>query len=444
MLAIACALMLTACGGGGSPAADTPAAASEKPADKPTAAAAAADTGASTGPEMKMGANAFYFAPTASYTQVGEMERATGGKLFAAWNPNDPKTALQPGMKITFFGAAQGCPNAHNGALVPLSDEALAQIETLTGIEAKAAMHTTRWTPSGNSEGCEADAHARDGASAVFLNAANGGAVGLFTTSGPQADGKAAFFGPYDTAGQNGVGANAHITGTFVNFRQSWSVDNPIRPWADDATARVRSVQSMGSNAIDTPVGQTAQGKQQMMATFLNRGCAKNLLAAGKPCQIQYLFNTAVVRGGVSDWSQVAWFQNGAVWFDPGQGGIPIVDGPIKTAGSATLDETSKLELFRSQGSASQHQNFKGRTFDVTIDFPQLMNAVRLSVAASMKTDVSRVADSDIAAMWGDGWNDRTSWVLLAGFVGQEVYNPDNIRRVQIAGGFRDLFVGAQ
>ena len=65
-------------------------------------------------------------------------------------------------------------------------------------------------------------------------------------------------------------------------------------------------------------------------------------------------------------------------------------------------------------------------------------------MALSLRVDVSKVGDSDVAAMWGSAWNDRDSWVLLSSFVGQEVYNPDGARRVQIAGGFRDLYVGPQ
>lgn len=440
MLALLCAATLTACGGGGGGTAADPVSkpTNEKPATAPV------DSGVSTGPAMRTGADVFYFAPEEAHVAVSAIEAQTGGKLFASWNPNDPQTSLQPGMKVMFFGAAQGCPSAHNGTLVPLSDDALGRVAALAGVDAAAAKGTTRWTPSGNSDGCVDSARGRDGASAVFLNPAKSGSVALFTTSGQQDDGQEAFFGPYGADGQNGVGANAHITGSFVNFRQAWGRADAIRPWAGSAKARVRSLQSLGAASVDAATGATAQGKQQMMATFINRECASTLLPTGKPCQIQYLFNTAIVRSGVSDWSAVSWFQAGGVWFDPGQGGIPIVDGPIKTPGVVTLDDTTKLELFRSQGSASQHKSFKGRTFDVTIDFDQLMNAVRATVALSIKTDIANVRDSDVAAMWGSAWNSRDEWVLLSSFVGQEVYNPDSLHRVQVAGGFRDLYVGAQ
>src|SRR5262249_6344725 len=85
----------------------------------------------------------------------------------------------------------------------------------------------------------------------------------------------------------------------------------------------------------------------------------------------------------VSDWSQVAWFRNGDVWFDPAQGGIPIVDGPIYGSGTITSDSKSKLPLFVSQGTATQHAAFSGRTFDVTIGFEQLANVLRIVAGPS-------------------------------------------------------------
>ena len=122
----------------------------------------------------------------------------------------------------------------------------------------------------------------------------------------------------------------------------------------------------MGAVQLDTVGGVAVQAKQQMMATFLNRDCMNEL--TGKPCQIQYLFNTAIARSGVTDWSAVSWFQNGGVWFDAAQGGIPIVDGPIFASGKTTADAKSKLPLFVSQGSATQQlhdRRWSGRDLPV-------------------------------------------------------------------------------
>jgi hypothetical protein len=179
-----------------------------------------------------------------------------------------------------------------------------------------------------------------------------------------------------------------------------------------------------------------------MMATFLNNTCARTV--SGQPCQVQYLFNTAIARSGVSDWSQVSWFKNGDVWFDPAQGGIPIVDGPIFASGQLTMDSRTRLPLFVSQGSATQHGSFSGRTFDVTISFEQLQNVLRIVAASRLGVELAALTDAQVAMVWGAAWNSREAWTVLSGDVGQEVYNPDSAYKVQIGGGFRSLYVGPQ
>ncbi len=447
----AVALLVAACGGGGGAGAD------QAPTGSGTdvgtgggtggidgGALPPPDDGGSTGPTPQDGPDALYFRPTSALAAAGALDRISGGSaLFAAWNPNDPKTALKPGLKIMFFGQAQGCAGGTEGPLTALSDSRLARVAGLTTLPHAAALPALRWTPSGHAGGCDSQAQDRDGASAVFVNADdNAGAVGMLTTSGKQDDGATPFFGPYGAAGQNGAGANAFITGTFINFRQAWGAADPLQPWTGSASARVRSVQSLGAVQLETTGSQAVQVKQQMMATFLNRSCMKE--TSGQPCQIQYLFNTAIARSGVSDWSQVSWFKNGDVWFDPAQGGIPIVDGPIYASGTITADSKTKLPLFVSQGSATQHQAFSGRTFDVTIGFDQLANVLRIVAARQLGVDMSTLTEGQLAKVWGSGWNRRDDWVLLSGHVGQEVYNPDSDHRVQIGGGFKSLYVGPQ
>jgi hypothetical protein len=428
------AVLVAACGGGGGGSTEPPV--SGGVAEQPQ------DGGDSTGPAPQDGPEALYFRPAAALAAEGAVDRLSGGsKLFAAWNPNDPNSALKPGMKVMFFGSAQGCAPGTQGPLVGLSDSRLTKIAALTSLPHAAAPQGLRWTPAA-AAACDSEVQGRDGASAVFLNADDSaGAVGMLTTSGKQDDGKAPFFGPFGAGGQNGAGTNAYITGTFVNLRQAWSGADPLQPWTGSAVARVRSVQSLGAVQLDT-AGPAVQAKQQMMATFLNTACQRAL--SGQPCQVQYLFNTAIARSGVSDWSQVSWFKNGDVWFDPAQGGIPIVDGPVHASGQMTTDSKTRLPLFVSQGSATQHAAFSGRAFDVTIGFDQLQNVLRIVASRKLGVELANLTEAQIAQVWGSAWNDRNAWVTLSGHVGQEVYNPSADHRVQIGGGFKSLYVGPQ
>jgi hypothetical protein len=375
------------------------------------------------------------------------LEAATNGTLFAAWDPANPQTVLQPGMKVMFFGSAAGCDGAHDGPLTSVSDIQLANASAMSGMAATATPPNYRWTPAGASTACNASAQSLSGSSMVYLNPdATAGGVALLTTSGPQPDGTSPFFAPYGATGQNGAGANANISGTFVNFRQQRTATNPLQPWFGGGAARVRSVQSVGTFGLDASAqsNQVLQAKQQMSVTFFNPTCFTQLSAVGKPCQIQYVFNTAIARNGVSDWSNVAWFQNGSLFFDPGQGGIPVVNGPVQAAGVTTNDTATGLPLYTSQGQPTQHQPFKEVAFDLNIDFLQLTNAMRLVAAATLSVDAAAVTNDQMSAVWGTSWNDPSAWILLTSAIGQEVYNPYPTLKASIGGGFSSLYVGPQ
>lgn len=431
---------LVACGGGGGaepPTSVTPP--TEPPANNP-------DSGQSTGPALDLGLDSFLFRPEARFASLSALETLMdGGNLFAAWNPRNPQTVLKPGMKVMFFGAAQGCAASAEGPLATVPSDRMAELASLTALPANASHEGLRWTPSGRADGCDSETQARSGGSSVFLNPDNAaGVVALLTTSGPQANGEVPFLGPFGVNGQDGRGANAHITGSFVNFRAAWSKADPVQPWLNGSKARIQSTQGLGGVKLEAAPGVTAQVKQQVAATFLNPACLRALADAGKPCQVQYLLNTGIQRTGVTDWSTVPWFQKGDVWYDPAQGGIPIVDGPIYPTGQTTLETQTGLGLFTSQGSATQHRAFASRTFDVTISFEQLNTVLRVTAAKAAGVGVAAVNAGHLQAHWGPQWDDPAAWVLLSVDVGQEVYNPDPSRRVEIGGGFSSLYVGPQ
>lgn len=431
---------LVACGGGGgdAPSAVTP------PTEPP--AGGGTDNGQSTGPALNLNAESFRFQPTAAHAQVGALEGVVDqGSLFAAWNPNDPNTALKPGIKVMFFGAAQGCATDTQGPLLSIPKARLSELASLTGLSASAVPDPLTWTPSGNAEGCDGSTRSRSGGSSVFINADDQrGAVAMLTTSGPQADGVVPFLGPFDAKGQNGAGANAFIAGSFVNFRHPWWKPDPLQPWLTNGVARLQSIQSIGGLRVPAASSVTVQAKQQMMATFLNTTCARELGSQGKACQIQYLFNTGIQRTGVSDWSTVDWFNKPGIWFDPAQGNIPVVDGPVPVSGQSAVEPSMGVALYSSQGSSTQHKAFAGRVFDVAISFEQLQHVLRYTTAKAVSSPVASVSESQLQREWGSAWNQPSAWVLLSADIGQEVYNPDAGLRVEIAGGFTSMYVGAQ
>lgn len=440
MLALA---VLTACGGGGGTGAPANTAA-QPPATSPTTTPS---SGLSSPPPLQYGPDAFEFRPVSALAAPGALDQLSdGSQLFAAWNPT-ARTALAPGMKVMFFGSAEGCTSGTEGPLAAPQPLRLPNLLSAMGVDGSGVTTALRWSPSGAVAGCDLTTQAKLGGSAVLLNADDTtGALGLLTTSGVQDDGQRTFFGPLSAAGQNGSGANAHITGSFVTFRQAWTNDpTPHKPWQSGGAARLQSRQIVGSvRGIDTAGTSTRQAKQQIIATFINPICRAELAAQGKLCQIQYLFNTAIYRSGVSDWNTQDWFKTPRLLNDPGQGGMPVFGGPVPDAGTLAVDAASGLALYRSQGEPTQHGRFQDKTFDVTIGFDQLGHALKLVVASVQGVAPASVTDAMLAAHWGSAWNQRSAWVLLSTQLGQEIYNPEPDLRVEIAGGARHLYVGPQ
>ncbi len=304
--------------------------------------------------------------------QLGYLER---NEVYSAWNANDPSSVLKPGMKVMFFGRAEGCDlRAANGPVKNQGSVKFSHALDLTGIPLAPEGKGQRWTPSGNTEQCDESVREQVGDSFAHVNEdpENGG-IGIFTFTGPDQKGQRSFFRQFDKSGKNGTGANANIEGTFVVFRFDWQKGNTVRPWAggvkpdEQRKAEFRTVQSVAVVSVGDEVAgrgdEPVQAKQQFIAAFINRACFQS--GGGKKglCQLQYLFNVAVYRAGVTDWDTVKWFKNAGVWMDPAQGGMPVVHGPIGRRGETSQYQGSGIELYTSLGEPSQHDIFKDKTF---------------------------------------------------------------------------------
>jgi hypothetical protein len=376
----------------------------------------------------------------------GVPEYVRSGMVYAVWNARGAKAVLAPGMKILFFGTADGCrADAADGPTADRGNPRLAYALQLTGL--RGGRGSVAWSPSGATDQCEPAARGKAGDSFVQLEPrqGEGGGFGLFTYTGRDAEGRAPFFQPLLASGRNSTGVNANIAGSFVTFRFAWDGADRITPWAgNEGALELRSMQSVAREVV-TPGrgGEVVQAKQQLNLTVINRACFRTIGGAGKLCQVQYLLNTAVYRAGVTDWDAEKWFKDARVWFDPAQGGMPIVHGPVPAAGKAAFDTASRLDLYTSAGAASQHAEFKDLTFVVRVTLAQLHNALRVATAARLKRPVATVGDGELAAEFGARWNDAAEWSLLSVAVGQEVHNPARERRAFIGGNFRTLSVGS-
>lgn len=361
---------------------------------------------------------------------------------YLAWNPQDPVANNRPGLKLAFFGTAEGCrPGA--GALQALTVPQLARARALTGLGLGAPSQA--WSPLAGAQ-CNADTRGElDDSLAALDPELRTGGLGLFTGTGPDPQtGRVGFFAPFNAQGQNGAGANAMIEGSFANIRADWRSPSALRPWSRQAprpAARIASSQSVAVLQVprETEPGPT-QAKQQLTVGFINDACmASRPPGTARPCQLKFLFTIAIARSGVSDWSQVTWFQGPRVLFDAGQGGIPVIDGPLPPKGRPATLRPEGLVLYESEGAATQHGPFSNQEFAVRIGWDEFTQSLRAIAGARGRKPATRVADAEVAALFGPRWNDAASWVLLSASLGQEVRNPTAARRAAIGGAMHDL-----
>jgi hypothetical protein len=394
---------------------------------------------------------AFHFQVSDSLASDTGLQTAAGGSTFSAWNPTGSNQLFAAGMKVNFFGRGNGCDSgASNGPVGQGADAVLPTVASSTGVSTNAST-LWRWAPSGGFSPCSADAQGRQGPNMVMINPKSdaGGGVALYTQTGPDTNGVTSLLRPFDASGQNGAGANADINGTFVAFRQDWR-NAPRHPWLGTGpslpSARIVTTQSVAALQVGTEViaNQPVQAKQQLAVAFVNPTCMTGGASSARPCQVSYLFNTAIQRAGIDDWSNVSWFQNGKVWFDPAQGGTPIIESPVKAAGVTVVDETSGLGLVQSKGNATQYGAFSDFNFDLRISFDQLQNVLRIVAGRKYGVAPGAVSEAQMVELWGATWQDRADWVLLTVTSGQEVHNPIGTRQALIGGNFKQVYIGPQ
>lgn len=430
-------MLLGGCGGGGG--------------DNSSSAKPASTTGGATGNSSEVvdiealstTSNAFYLSVDERITSDAYINELTGGTTTAAWNLKS-SAALTPGMKITFFGQGIGCPlSLKDGPVSSGSAGDFALAVQRTGVPAEATLSSTRWTPSRDTSNCSSSAANEAGPHWIYFNpASSSGAIAEYTHAGPGAGG--IVLEPYGVAGADGAGANSYITSSFVGFRMKWWAADAITPWSSaDGVARFVSTQSVGSYKAPSSASGTIQVKQQLIVSLINTDCQKNIASLGGPCQIQYVLNTAIMRGGVSDWSSYWPVAEASVWYDPVQGGMPIVASQLPAKGGVSSEVTSGLAVLSSQAGATQHMNFNRQNFDARVTFDQLKNAIKIVAAKKAGVSVDVLTDTMVENAWGASWNDPSSWVLVSTSVGQEVYNSafNNVESY-IGGGFSTIYVG--
>ncbi|MCA6218330.1 hypothetical protein KGA65_17480 [Ideonella sp. B7] len=443
VLALALAGMLSACGGGGGATSASGGGQSESSQGNTSNPGSGSSTPAVvTTDAVSAQAHAFFFNVDGSQTSASALEAATGGSTLGQWNPVGSSAFYAPGLKVSFFGDPQGCDAlTKTGTVVNGSAGDLSYVTGKVGVSLPTSELS--WVPSGSTTGCSGVSD-RSGPSAVYLNAdASAGGLALYTSAGPRGDSKPEFFQQFQSTGQDGNGTNANIVGTYLAFRQTWRSNPTVQPFVGTSqTARVLVNQAVTATTLGASSGALAQVQQLVNLHLINNTCRVEGITAGRPCQMNYLFNTAIARNNVTDWSTVSWAQTVRVWFDAAQGGVPIIEGQLQAKGTASTDSENGLSMYTSQGNATQHGTFSPMSFDVRITMSQLANALRILTGKALGIAPTAVTEAQLAAMWSADWNNPSAWVAESVTAAQEISSADRTRSVDIAGYVRQLYVG--
>ena len=394
-----------------------------------------------------------------SYLKKIKKETPPRGDYFANWNPTNTSSDLKmhkPGFQVAFWGRADGCSlSTVNGLVSGEGNPLFQKASELTGIALDLNRIDLRWSPSSNMEQCKGRKKGATGPSYVHVNEGRqSGGIGLYTHTGPLTQkGEKPFWQQFGKEGQNLRGANKFIQGTFVVFRFDWKNAGTVRPWSgnakegDDALKlAIRATQSVASYGIESPgLNKKAptQVNQHFGATFINTECQAKR-SKGSMCLIKYVFHSAVMRRNVSDWSRERWFDRAALLLDPVQGGIPVFIGPIKAKGGITVARgTESLDLWQSNGTASQHGIFPMMPFQVDISFRQLKNAVKFAGSKMTGRPTEKIGNDDLKKYFGSAWSDPKAWVLVDLNIAHEVHNEEHDKQAYIGGGIKEIVAEA-
>ena len=360
----------------------------------------------------------------------------------AYWNPAPGKIS-RPGFHIAFWGSAEGCskpvlngPTARNVQVEPKKPGS--QIGPLV-FQGKSASRV--YTPVPDVSLCAPDSTVGltpRSYVAIDESGNSGEGIKLFSYAGKDKRATGFAFLPHPSTGGR-AGANADIIGTFTTFRFA-AGGNPVRPWADDGSLNIQTVQGVTSAQVAEDSPPDTQVKQQIIVTFINQPCLKSVANSPTKCHLQMLFNTAILRQGLKDWRDRPQFKDAAVFFDPAQGGIPVLRGHLGDKGEPTSlnDKSGKTFVaWKSAGTATFNGKGGQGNFALSMTFDQFLKILDHIASSEKRTPVT----DGIARLYGDRWNDPNAWSLLSVRFAQEVHNRNLSKPAFIEGYMKSIVI---
>lgn len=336
-------------------------------------------------------------------------------KIFTAWNPKSDPEIQKPGLKIFFFGKAEGCiPEAKNGPVKVLnaSSNMSKDIGVILNKEAKAFI------PVPDKRFCSITEDVKEPGSYIVIsdNPSKGG-IGLFTASG-LADKKQFFFQTRDEVGV-GSGVNKFEKSTAVTWKMEKETIFPFEKSKAFQVYSKASVVSLPSfvEAQKLPI----QVRQQIEIGFANKECLKQKQKDKILCLNKFVFDFLVKRWGGKPLDES---RGCLIFVDKAQGGLPHIACYSKPKGVEILEKKSNLAMATSCGEGLQQDIFKDRNFCYSISWEQFMNSLKAIASNHLNKPVTQIAKEDLQSLFGYNFDNPGAWYLTVVSFQQELHNP--------------------
>lgn len=215
----------------------------------------------------------------------------------------------------------------------------------------------------------------------------------------------------------------AGLVATYLSFNPSWILE----PWTGaNETVALVTEQFVPDTLIDD---NKTQAQQNVRTVFINKYCYAHI-QPGQTCQFSW--NTQLYMEGIYTEDNSA-----HVMFDPAQGGLAVILGSVETS-----------PYWNSMGAPTQRSIYYGaKSFHMEMSWAQGQNLlIEFTIQAFAAQGITRetVSYAEVAAHFGDAWQDKNEWIIYSIGGGQEVFNPIKTDTAYMSGMVKSLNIIAR
>uniref|UniRef100_A0A7V5XHU7 Uncharacterized protein n=1 Tax=Thermodesulfobacterium geofontis TaxID=1295609 RepID=A0A7V5XHU7_9BACT len=305
-------------------------------------------------------------------------------KVFATWQLKGRGSSPE-GINILFFGKVVGCDVESQKSTIEISKK----------------RGEICYKPIPDSDFCNLTIKSDTSCSFTCFNEG----IKIRTGSGLGRSGLPCFLNARDKEGVGG-GVNAHILGNFVNFKLP---DNKIEIYNKYKKIKINFLSSVEKVSLNPILRkEPLQAHQKVTIGLKNQNCIQEKKDKKSLCSVKYLLVHFVKRVSVKPhkWGKTR------IWFDKGQGGLPIIS------------VFSDSEFVSFCGDTLKHEPFKNATFCYEISWEQFLTGLKSIASKYYNKPIGSIAKSDLISLFGSQYDNSSAWYLAVVSFSHEIHDP--------------------